>query len=186
MKINVTVDLEDLYDEVSNEYDGSVSVNQLILDEIESRVKQEVWSEFRTRTLDEFKTKINNELSKGKETELNRIITKVFTEKKIKAKDSSKNSPEEMVTLFEYIEDKITKDYFSTGNNAEEILRSKLRDFQVVFEKSVSNAADKIGNELKDRYDLLFASQLVAKMNEVGLLKTDVANLLLPKTENPE
>lgn len=186
MKINVTVDLEDLYDEISNEHDGHASVNKLILDEIRYRVKSEVWGEFRKTTLDEFKTKINNELSKGKDAELNRIITKVFTEKKIKTRDGSKNSPEELVTLFEYIEDRLTKDYFSMGNTAEDVLRDKIRSMQVDIEKNISKAADKIGNELKDRYDLLFASQLVAKMNEVGLLKTDVANLLLPKTENPE
>lgn len=37
------------------------------------------------------------------------------------------------------------------------------------------------GEDLKRRYDLLFASQIVAKINEQGLLKDDVAKLLLPK-----
>jgi hypothetical protein len=37
--------------------------------------------------------------------------------------------------------------------------------------------------EFKDRYDLLFASQLVSKMNAVGLLKDDVAKLLIDKQQ---
>ncbi|APZ82883.1 hypothetical protein [Flavobacterium phage FL-1] len=183
MKINVTVDLEDLYDEYADENGSGGNFNELILLEINQRVKSEIWNEFRKSTLDEFKTKINNELSKGKETELNRIITKVFTEKKIKTKDSSKNSPEEMVTLFEYIEERITKDYFSTGNNAEDILKNKFRDFESSIEKHISASAESLNSEIKKRYDLLFASQLVSKMNEAGLLKDNVANLLLPKQE---
>lgn len=45
----------------------------------------------------------------------------------------------------------------------------------------VNQAAKRQGEELKKRYDLLFASQIVAKINEQGLLKDDVARLLLPK-----
>lgn len=41
--------------------------------------------------------------------------------------------------------------------------------------------ADKFGKEIKDRYDLLFASQIVAKLNEQGMLKEDVAKMLFDK-----
>lgn len=55
-----------------------------------------------------------------------------------------------------------------TGNSMEKLIKSLAKDF---------------ANEMKERYDLLFASQLVAKMSETGLLKEDVAKLLLPKQE---
>lgn len=182
MKFNVTVDLEDLYDEYNGE-EGGASFNEQILNEIKYRVKSEIWGEFRSSTLDEFKAKINSELQKGKEAEVSRIITKVFSEKKIKTRSGTNHKPEETITLFEYIEEKITKDYFSIGNTPEEVLRSFMNEFDKKIAVSITSAADKIGNELKDRYDLLFASQLVAKMNEVGLLKENVANILLPKSE---
>lgn len=179
MKINVTVDLEDLYDEYGTE-DGGASFNQQILDEINRKVHFEIWSEFKKLALDDFKTKINNELVSAKDEEIKRIVQKVFSDRKIKTREATKNNPEpEMITLFEYIQDKIEKDYFSMGNTAEVLLRDKIREMQVSVEKNISLAADSLSNEIKQRYDLLFASQLVAKMNQAGMLKDDVAKLLI-------
>ncbi len=47
-------------------------------------------------------------------------------------------------------------------------------------DESIKKLAKQFGDEMKQRYDLLFASQIVAKLNEQGLLKEDVAKLLLP------
>lgn len=44
----------------------------------------------------------------------------------------------------------------------------------------ITELAKKFGDEMKQRYDLLFASQIVAKLDEHGLLKEDIAELLLP------
>jgi len=174
MKINVTVDLEDFY----NEDDSSF--NEQILDSIHYQVKNEIWSEFKKIALDEFKLKINRELEKGKEEETDRIISKIFSEKKIKIREASKGNPEpETITLFEYIEEKISKDYFSPDKTADNVLNRKLHDKQIIFEKMISDSADKIGNQLKERYDLLFASQIVAKLNQQGMLKDDIAKILL-------
>ena len=46
-------------------------------------------------------------------------------------------------------------------------------------QEAIREFAQKFGNECKQRYDLAFASQIVAKMNENGLLKDDVAKLIL-------
>jgi hypothetical protein len=45
--------------------------------------------------------------------------------------------------------------------------------------ETITNLAKKFSDEMKNRYDLLFASQLVAKMNNNGLLKDEVAKLLI-------
>lgn len=47
----------------------------------------------------------------------------------------------------------------------------------------IKKLADEFGNELKQRYDLLFASQIVAKLNDNGLLKEDMAKILLQETK---
>jgi uncharacterized membrane-anchored protein YjiN (DUF445 family) len=45
--------------------------------------------------------------------------------------------------------------------------------------KYISTATTQQVNELKQRYDLLFASQIVSKLNGQGMLKEDIANILL-------
>ena len=81
-----------------------------------------------------------------------------------KIRTSSYNNEE--ILIKDWIKERFTGD---TGyNNPEQVIKSLAKDF---------------GKEMKERYDLLFASQLVAKMSETGLLKEDVAKLLLPKQE---
>lgn len=81
-----------------------------------------------------------------------------------KIRTSSYNKEE--ILIKDWIKERFTGD---TGyNNPEQVIKSLAKDF---------------GKEMKERYDLLFASQLVAKMSETGLLKEDVAKLLLPKKE---
>jgi hypothetical protein len=46
---------------------------------------------------------------------------------------------------------------------------------------AIKKLAVQFGDELKKRYDLLFASQLVAKLSDGGLLKEDAVKLLLNK-----
>lgn len=184
MKINVTVDLEDLYEEYNGEEGSGASFNEQILDEIRYQVKQSIWAEFKTSTLDQFKAKIDAELREEKDAEITRIVQKVFSERKIKTKEATKNNPEpEMVTLFEYIQDKIEKDYFSMGNTAEYLLKDKFNALQNSVEKNISASAELMSSEIKQRYDLLFASQLVAKMNQAGMLKDDVAKLLIDQNQ---
>lgn len=51
----------------------------------------------------------------------------------------------------------------------------------------IKDLVKKLGQDLKNRYDLLFATQLVVKLNEQGMLKEDVARILLDgnKTSTP-
>lgn len=50
-----------------------------------------------------------------------------------------------------------------------------------IFDQLIEKLAKQFGEELKKRYDLLFASQLVSKLHENGMLKEDVAKLLFDK-----
>lgn len=59
-------------------------------------------------------------------------------------------------------------------------MAKKLADSRSDVQTYIERQAKAQGEELKKRYDLLFASQIVAKINEQGLLKEDVAKLLLP------
>lgn len=48
-------------------------------------------------------------------------------------------------------------------------------------DKEIQRLAEQFGKDMHQRYDLLFASQLVAKLGDAGLLKEDAIKLLLAK-----
>ena len=50
-------------------------------------------------------------------------------------------------------------------------------------EQTIKAFAKEFGDEMKERYDMLFASQIVIKMSEQGLLKEGVAESLIRKGE---
>jgi hypothetical protein len=173
MKINVTVDLEDFYSE------SEESFNDQILEHISYQVKHQIWTEFKNKGLEVFTKKVNQELDEGKDEEIGRIVHKIFTEKKLRNLDGSRGKSEEYVTLYEFIEHKINHDYFSPNKTADSLLNGLINEKYKHFHKSVSDAAQEISNELKDRYDMLFASQIVSNLNKAGMLKDDVGKLLL-------
>lgn len=89
---------------------------------------------------------------------INSHITECIASEKVKNPYNSS----EQITLTEWITGRFEK----SDNTA------KLND---VVSKVAKNYAD----EIKQRYDMLFASQLVSKMHENKMLKDDVANMLL-------
>lgn len=74
----------------------------------------------------------------------------------------SRQDRTKMVTLQEYI-----RECFAVSRNFEDI------------ERQIKKIGETFATDLKSRYDLFFASQVVAKLNESGLLKEDIATLLL-------
>jgi len=106
---------------------------------------------------------VNREVKSQVEQSLYRRITSLTTE--IIASDKIKgrytNDPEQ--TLQEYI-----RGLFM------ETARAK-----APADENIKRLAEQFGNELKKRYDLLFASQVVAKLSEGGLLKEDAVKLLI-------
>lgn len=106
---------------------------------------------------------INKEVKSQVEQNLYRKIASITNEciaaDKIKGRYS--NDPE--MTLQEYIKQQFT----STARE------------KAPVDEVIKKLAEGFGVELKKRYDLLFASQLVAKLGEGGLLKEDAVRLLL-------
>ena len=72
------------------------------------------------------------------------------------------------LTLEEYVINKFQKD--SGWANPNDKIQKLSKEF-----------ANKFGQEIKDRYDLLFATQIVQKLDKEGLLKENVAKLILEK-----
>lgn len=150
MKINVTVDLDDIWaDEESLTHAIESTVKYKVLTEIEAKIKDKVDLHITK--------KVNEEVEKHMYRQINSFIEQFIKEGKTKSSRSN-----ELVTIEKFIEERFV---YQTGYGTPAELIEKL--------------AKQFSTDMKNRYDLLFASQLVAKMNESGLLKKDVAKILL-------
>lgn len=133
--------------------------------------------EIKRQIISSLSTQITEKLLEGHV----RLIEKVASEKVIQSFDkmsndatidfiengkikSSRNSS--MLTVFEYIAERFEN---SSGyNNAKELIEKLAKNYSI---------------EMKNRYDMMFASQLVIKMSEQGLLKDGVFQSLMDKPE---
>lgn len=170
MKINVTVDLAEFYNE-----DQENSFSEEIKMEIAARVKAQVWKDFEERALSQMKQLVIHEFDKQKTKQIEKLVKKVIGSEKIKKSDYSN----EQITFEEYITENLKNNYFSERQTAESVLRNYISNFETKFNNEIKQNSESIAKELRDRYDLLFASQIVTKLNENGMLKSDVARLLL-------
>lgn len=75
---------------------------------------------------------------------------------------------DELVSLQEYVSITFNKDF---DNN-----------YKKRLDNIVESKTKNICEEIKKRYDLLFASQLISKMNDQNMLKEDIAKLILDKS----
>jgi hypothetical protein len=158
MKITVEVDLKDFY----SEEDG-VSFSNQIKDFISYDVKAKVLADWKAKIGEEFNKAIVIEVEKHKQS----LITDTFTELVVNAKVKKRYSSGEMCSITEWMTEELERTQLDG---------SKLKEFLTA---QTTRASDTISKTLKERYDMLFASQIVAKLHENGMLKDDVAKLLL-------
>jgi hypothetical protein len=111
MKINVTVDLADFYNEYNE--DGGASFSQQIKDNIAYQVKNLVWESFKENALSSFTNQVSKQIGLDKDLKIKETIDTYFTEKKIKKQYSGND----MVTIEEYIKDALNREYFNNGNS---------------------------------------------------------------------
>jgi len=158
MKIKVEVDLSEFYSE-----DDDVSFSQAIKQQIAHEVKMQVVADWKNKIGEEFNKAIVAEVEKQKQ----KLITDTFTELVVNSKVKKRYSSGEMCSISEWISDELERTQIGDG---------RLKDFLTA---QTTKTSDSISKTLKDRYDMLFASQIVAKLHENGMLKEDVAKLLL-------
>ena len=151
MKINVTIDLDDLWTDES-------SISEEISMEIKRKVLDEIWNKLKPAVEEQITRATKNEIENTYCRKINTFIDEFFETGELKNPRNSR----EKISLKEYILYQIE---YNTGWNSPN--------------ENIKKLAQQFGNDMKNRYDLLFASQLVAKINENGLLKEDVAKKLL-------
>lgn len=152
-----TVELDEFWmDEDSGTLDEKLK--SYVIHDVIMQIKKDIKEKIET----EISFQVQQQLESSMYEYIQKEVKDFISEGKIRKSSYNK----EEILIKDWIKEKFTGD---TGyNNTEKLIKSLAKSF---------------ANEMKERYDLLFASQLVAKMSETGLLKEDVAKLLLPKQE---
>lgn len=148
-----TVEVEDFWIE-----DGNLSeqLEKYVTRDVVAQISRSIESKVQTQIT----KKIEELVKKSLNDEIAKNIEAVMKEGKI----GRLNRSSEQVTFEEYVRECLSY----TGG-------------WMTFQETVKKIAVDYSNELKKRYDILFASQVVAKMSENGLLKEDAVKLLLEK-----
>lgn len=147
-----TIEVEDFYIE---EGDLEGELKRHIITSVVHKITTDLKQKIEDGVIKEVKAQVEQTLYRKIRT----LVSECIANDKIKGRYS--NDPE--VTLQEWVKEQFT-----------ETARSKAPVDDVI--KKLANA---FGEELKKRYDLLFASQLVAKMKDSGFLKEEAVQLLL-------
>lgn len=175
MKLDITIDLTDLYSEYEDE--GGLSVNDLILDDL----KRQITREIKNLLGDDMKTmkdqvlKITQEeIIKISENKIPGIAREIISETFFNSDYKVKKYGDEY-TVKEYVEGIVTK----KSELVKDSIEGHLDSLSKKNLEELKKTADVHFKAIKDKYDLLFASQIVTKLGEKGMLKEDVAKLLL-------
>lgn len=166
--MKITIELDDLVNDfIEDAKYGEYGIEDQF--ELKSEIKRSIINQV---THNNFSSEIKNmkeravEMTKKRiEEKMDEIIEK-HVDRIIKTDKVKFGYSKDPVTISEYIQ----KVYMDTSYNR----KLKLEDI-------AKDIADKQANAMKERYDLLFASQFVSKLDQLGLLKPDAAKILFEK-----
>lgn len=140
--------------------------------DLESKLKNHIITSCVHQITQKLKEKIEEGVNKEVKAQVEQTLYRkigTFVSESIandKIKGHYSNDPE--ITLQEWVKKQFTK-------NAAD---------KAPVDDVIKKLANQFGEEMKKRYDLLFASQLVAKMKESGFIKEEVIGLLLDNKIN--
>lgn len=151
----------------------TISVEDFWLDEeqeLEPKLKSHIIHNVVQQIHQSIKTKIDEHVTKEVKAQVEQslyrkistLVGEIIATDKIKGRYS--NDPE--MTLQEWVMSE-----FKTNTRYESI------------QEHIKKLAASFGEDMKKRFDLLYASQIVAKMGDAGLLKEDAVKLLLSQPE---
>jgi|HubBroStandDraft_4_1064222.scaffolds.fasta_scaffold341984_2 hypothetical protein len=138
--------------------------------DLEPELKKYVVKDVVRQVNDSLKDQIENSITVAVKEQIVALMDgriAALVEEVIKTEKLKNGSQKDGISIVEYI-----KQYFQNNNSyrsADEVIKKE---------------ATKFGNDMKARYDLLFASQLVAKLHESGMIKEDVIKLLLQPSQS--
>ena len=149
--MKITIDISDFYLDEEEDIERGLKkyITNQVIYEIEKSIKERV------------EKQITLEAKETVEKTMYRKITSAIGEV-IKTGEFKRRNSNEMGTIEDYV-----KDCLNSNSNWNS------------FDETIKKIAQSHVKEIKDRYDLLFASQIVSKLGENGLLNNEAAKLLL-------
>lgn len=152
--MQITINISDFYLDEDKELEPALKSH--IISDAVYQINASIKKQVDALVDDIIKKEIHQELS---------IRVKVFVDEFVKSGKVKESYGDKIMTVSEWISTAIK-------NNS-----TNLTD-------SIKNAAELAVKNLKNQYDLLFATQIVTKIKEAGYLKDEVAKILLSdKTE---
>lgn len=159
-----TIELEEFWmDEDSEQLDFEMKKH--ITNKIVSTIYKSIEDKIEDQIARQVKEKIESTMYKKASLYMNKCFKSALL--KATVYEDGRNI-EKLVTLEEYVLLKFQKD--SGWSSPNDKISSLAKSF-----------SDKFAKEIKERYDLLFATQIVQKLDEKGLLKDNVAKLMMDK-----
>lgn len=156
--MKLKVDLDDFY--LDEEDDLVPAIKDFVVNEVTSTIWDRVEEKIKQKILDLCNENIQKIIDEKIETYLTEMLDKEMIKKD--------RWSDELVSLQEYVSTTFNKDF---DNN-----------YKKRLDNIVESKTKNICEEIKKRYDLLFASQLISKMNDQNMLKEDIAKLILDKS----
>lgn len=152
-----TIEVEDFY---LDEEDIESGLKRAIINDVVQKIQKTI--------ADRVEKQVDTEVRRRVEESLYTHITACIKETIATGTVKGKYGSGEPMTMADYVQ-------FQFSNN----------DAVRGINEQVKAVAVGLANAMKQRYDMLFASQIVAKMNTNGFLKEDIGKLLLQEGEAP-
>ena len=156
--MKLKVDLDDFY--LDEEDDLVPAIKDFVVNEVTSTIWDRVEEKIKQKILD----LCNENIQKIIDEKIEMYLTEMLDKEMIKKDRWS----DELVSLQEYVLTAFNKDFDNNYKNT--------------LGRIVEGKTKNICEEIKKRYDLLFESQLISKMNDQNMLKEDIAKLILDKS----
>lgn len=165
MKIKVEIDIQNILDEMFENLDPhegyfELDLKDSIRDAIVGQTKREILKMQNTKITEQIQT----EVKKLIEVSINDQIKKDVEDFSKNGKLTERYSSDEPISVNDWVK----KQFEDKSNSYKNTLFSKVQE-----------QASKCVKELKERYDLLFASQIISKLNDQDLLKEGVFKSLM-------
>ena len=153
--MKITIDISD-----ANEWiDEDTSLDEAIKTYIQKEVLSEIWKRMEKRIEEQITLEVSRHVEKNMYVKIQSIITDIIENDTITPRGYWNNQP---VSVRDYIKNQFEQ---SSGWSSPQ---EKLKQLWKAF-----------WDEMKSRYDIAFASQIVSRMQENWLLKDEVAKLLI-------
>lgn len=167
MKIKVEIDVSDLIAE-TEEY-GEYNLKEELENSIRNEIKHSVVTQLRTLVLDTFKSDLQAQIAKDLpntvQLVLEELSNQTMTIPSAKILENGEWKNVEDITMADYIKSRVHQNLFDANTQRE-------------FDRHIDKIVNSSVSQFRNQFDQYFATQIVKKMGEQGLLKEDIGKML--------